>query len=357
MKVKRENLALLELLKAALWGSDISLAECFPLSASEWQEVFSLAKEQTVLPLIIKGMEKLDSKLLPSDILLWRGAVATNATEKQGERHNAVVAELCSMFESSNIKVVLLKGQASALLYRQPSLRIAGDIDLYFPKRDQFRRANNIVKSKGIALAKAGDGSFHYEWQGIVVEHHLHFLNVANPAGSFVLHKIENKARFDTVEIGGAKIQTPAPLETLLLLNTHILSHAAGWGIGLRQLCDIACAYRAYRGRYDGRQLANACSKAGIMKWTVLLHSFLVDSLGMPEELLPFKGNRVDSAPLLRLVMRSGNFGFASSRRNGNGSLSSKISTALAFITNPFGWRYAPIENLCRIVNLTKNQD
>lgn len=39
---------------------------------------------------------------------------------------------------------------------------------------------------------------------------------------------------------GGLDVRIPSPVLNLLLQSLHILKHALGWGIGLRQLCDMA---------------------------------------------------------------------------------------------------------------------
>ena len=50
--------ALFALLQAGLWGTfDEAAASAFPLSAGEWERVFTLARQQTVTGIAFRGLD------------------------------------------------------------------------------------------------------------------------------------------------------------------------------------------------------------------------------------------------------------------------------------------------------------
>ena len=98
------------------------------------------------------------------------------------------------------------------------------------------------------------------------------------------------------------EITIPSPLLNLVLLNTHIMKHAFGWGIGLRQLCDLTRAYHCLQTETDGKALYDLCRKAGIIRWNSLLHTFLVKQLGLPASSLPYPEKTVSPDTMLFFV-------------------------------------------------------
>lgn len=102
----------------------------------------------------------------------------------------------------------------------------------------------------------------------------------------------------------------PSPLLNLLLLNTHLLKHIIGHGVGLRQFCDMARAYHNLQGCYAPEELEAVYKRTGLMKWSVQLHTFLTEHLGLHRAELPFMDMDVCTSPeLLHIVLEGGNFG------------------------------------------------
>ena len=106
---------------------------------------------------------------------------------------NEVVNELCSFFKNGEIRTVLQKGQGIASLYECPLMRECGDIDLYFPDRKEREKADLIIRQQGIQTGKGADGSIHYEWKGVVAEHHSRLLDVYSPFQQDYLNQLEKK--------------------------------------------------------------------------------------------------------------------------------------------------------------------
>ena len=139
---------------------------------------------------------------------------------------------------------VLQKGQGLAALYANPLLRECGDIDLFFPGSGEFEAAFRCVEKLDIRMVRKADGSLLYSWQGIPVEHHIRLIDLYHPPHN--TKKTDLIWEFRRMALSTAsdlEVTVPAPSLNLLLQYAHILKHALGRGIGLRQLCDLALSY------------------------------------------------------------------------------------------------------------------
>ncbi len=229
-----------------------------------------------------------------------------------------------------------------------------------------------MVKSHGAKVETMPDGSESYEWKGIEVEHHPAIVDLCSPAARKWIPELDVKPGYVPSDLAEGLL-VPSPELNALLLNTHILKHAIGKGIGLRQMCDLAMLYHRIsadgRRQECGERIFRLYRRAGILKWSRLLHSFLVGVIGMEEEELPYSEKVVSYWPLFRIVEDGGNFG----QHRGKGSDSSghfdrlsdrkisdrkrKLETAGMFFRRAgFSIRYAPGEAFWTFWELAKGQ-
>ena len=356
-------LAMLTLLQAGLWERRPKDCSLFPLTPAEWTAVFVLAQQQTVLGITYRGLDYLPEYLFPPQELLIRWVAEIGRIEERNLESNQSLIELLELFEGADLYPILQKGQGVATLYDRPLLRTCGDIDLWFPSRREGHKALQLIIEKGCTPEKAPDGSYHYHWRGIEVEHHpslidLQSVGVKGWARRQV--KAMEPVKVTLPEHPETPILTPSSEINLLLLNAHICKHAIGLGIGLRQMCDMARAYYALHTSVDGEAIRKLYKRAGLERWSNLLHRFLVDYLGLDKEWLPYEEQTTESAePLMKVVLRGGNFGqFAAERQAAmQGKWQRKRNTAKSFLRNcRFSFRYARHEALWTVWQLLKGQ-
>jgi len=331
----------LELLRSGLWQTvpNASLLDGF--TQQDWRALWLTARKQTVQGLIYYGVNLLPQDHLPQIMTLASWMVEIERIYQDNERNNSVINTQSDWWTSSNINVVLMKGQTIADFYPDPSLRISGDIDWYFPSKSDWTKSFSLASRKGCSLSSDSDGDCHYQYNRVVVEHHKSSSELSSKSSLKELIRIES---FETWR----NVKKLAPLPNLLLLNTHLLKHAMIAGVGLRQFCDIAMTYKHYFSNGENRNLAEQYAieieKLGLSKWTALLHTFLVDHLGMPEDYLPFPlEKKFDTSWLLNEVLEDGNFGLNGQRTK----LLSKIIHKLFFSLS-----YAPREYFARLFSL-----
>ncbi|MGM9739235.1 MAG: nucleotidyltransferase family protein [Candidatus Cryptobacteroides sp.] len=347
--------AFFSLLRCGLWGREPENSGIFALDAAGWELIYREARRQTVTGIVFRGLSFIPESCLPDDRLMSRWAADVFRIEQASARMDRAVAKVAGNFQELGLHPVLLKGQAVAGLYPEPALRESGDIDIYFDVPGEWQAAVKDVRQSGKTAKIAADGSCHYEVDGIVVELHRKMIDISNPFRQRWLKNLEQKFGFDTVEIGGCRVATPSPELNMLLMSSHIMKHAFGRGVGLRQICDAALNTL----RLDSRapELEEVVKKAGILRWNRLLGSFLVGSLGLPEDRLPFPDREVPPDSLLKIVMEGGNFGQDAHRDASSPVVVKKMNTVKACLGHiPFALRTAPAEAFWSMLSLAAGQ-
>ena len=327
----------LELLRAGLWEQDLRLP-AVPDTAG-WEQVFRLGREQAVMGVVLRGIAHLPEEQRPPEALqpvlqAWRTAFA-----RASARYARVQEALLAQLDGAGLHPVVQKGTEAAKYYADPSVRQAGDIDLFLPEGvDRFFAGaqNDKGEAQNDGIRRAADGSAVFFRDGVTVELH---------------------PRYYDIHLSPARLPAPGtPCGELLLLSSHIFKHAIGPGVGCKQLCDLTRALTALEGRYDKRELAAALRRAGLRRWHRLLCSLLVADFGLdPSCCLPgFRA--LDPAPLRCLVRAGGNFGLAGAahrRSRQRGTLGKKAATAGAFLRRlPFSLRFGARETFATMWEL-----
>lgn len=362
--------AMMALLRAGLWQdaavpADVaSSGACvahFPLSPDEWKALYALACEQAVVGVVWQGISSLPVQYMPPQAVVARWVAHVDAIERRNVAMDKALASLLGLYRANGIEPVILKGHTAAVNYPSPLLRQSGDIDIYFPSQAQRLKAEEILKDSGLEPVASADGSTVFGWCGVTVEHHSTLFDLQHPRSRKIVEPI--LARIENLCISlrlnnELTVNALAPYPNMLLLSTHVLKHALGRGVGLRQLCDVAVALNASRRNIDGREAWELFASLGLERWSLLLHSFLVQWLGLPPEALPWNdGKAVDTAPLMRIVQRGGNFGQYAGNGAPKGAVARKLGTAFSFLRNlGFCAKYAPGEAFYTFWQLLKGQ-
>ena len=325
MDISKIHKAFFSLLQSGLWDYENREISIFPLTETEWKVLYRLSREQTVTGLIFAGIQKLPESIQPKENLLVRWIATIDAIERSNLKMNSVLVELCELFNKTGINHVLLKGQGIATLYKDPLLRECGDIDFYFPTEKDFTGAKNCIHREGIRTESKADGSISYFWKGV-----------------------KNDVQIDI----------PHPILNIIQQSTHILKHAFGLGIGLRQFCDLAISYYTWYGELAGDDIRAICSKLGLDRWCSLQFSFLVKYINLPKQYIPNHEIMVSPDVLYAIVWNGGNFGHnAITTGKCDSVILRKVHTAWSFYNNiRFAYKIAPKEALGLFMYLIKGQ-
>ena len=299
------------LVRAGLWETDVLLITYGDIN---WQEVYRLATEQSILGFVLAGLEHSDVKPPKELLLQWIGEV--QQIEQRNKAMNEFIANLINNLRKEDVYCLLVKGQGVAQCYEKPLWRCAGDIDLLLSDENYKKAkstlipiasevANEDVMTKHQALVINGfDVELHGKMPFVISK------RVDNGIDE-VLDDVFCGGNVRSWECNGTQVFLPSPDNDVILVFTHFLHHSFIEGVGLRQICDWCRLLYTYKNSLNYGLLESRIRKMGLMSEWKAFASLAVDTLGMPVELMPFydvrfkdKGEKV-----LRRVLKSGNFG------------------------------------------------
>ena len=346
LDLKRWEQALFMLLRAGLWQKQPQSMSLFPLSDEEWEQLFHESCRQTVQGLLFRGFQQLPEELFPPESLVIRWLADIDRIEQNYYETQQATAATCKMLRSVGCEPLLLKGLAVGCLYDHPEERVYGDVDWYVSNMETVVEK---LHQKGVGTERHADRSHCFCYHDTVIELHDQLIDLPTNSHREVLKNLIDDGPLSHLSNSDPQISILNPIQTLVMLQTHILKHAATVGVGLRQLCDLARAYHMYHDQVDYSRLTDYYRRLGLMRWTKLTHTFLHVYLGVPSNELPAEHNasEKDCLRFARRVLSWGNFGQSDTP-------SSKLHTAKQIARNlPFALNYSPrmiVRHICTLI-------
>lgn len=304
----------LALVRAGLWeqaGSNLDLDD-----KEDWGTIYQLAQEQSVLGLVLAGLEHSDRRPSHSLLLQWIGEV--QIVEQQNKAMNVFVAQQISKLREAGVNVLLMKGQGIAQCYERPTWRTCGDVDLLLDN-DNYEKANCLLDEMAESHRDELGGEKHIEYtvDSWVVELHGNMPSRLFERTDKVLEEIQNDT-FGNNNVrlwknGNINVAIPAPDNDVMFVFTHILKHFFRNGIGLRQVCDWCRLLYRYRSEMDLRLLDLRLKRMGLMSEWKAFASLAVNYLGMPAEAMPLYSSdkkwERKAERIFSFIIETGNFG------------------------------------------------
>ena len=303
------------LVRAGLCEKEVQL---LPFGEIDFSEICRLAEEQSVVGLIAAGLEHCSDVKVPQEVgLNMAGSVLQ--LEQRNIAMNSFVEKLYGEMQRMNIYSILVKGQGIAQCYKRPLWRVPGDVDLLL-NEDEYERAKEWVGSFGHIIEDENKFKKHILYRVNSWDVELHGTLRGELGGRIdkTIDEVQNDIFYGgSVRSwlnGTTTIFLPAPDNDVIFVFAHILQHFFRGGIGLRQICDWCRLLWTYRETLDLKLLESRIKKAGIMSEWHAFAVLAVDTLGMPEDAVPFYSPAMKwkrkSRRICHYVMEVGNFGF-----------------------------------------------
>lgn len=303
-----------ELLKAGLWGeADANLNVNHNLfEGVEWEKIYQLAQEQSVLGLVLAGLEQyknlnanLDLNISKVLLLQWIGEV--QVIEKQNKDMNAFIAELIEKLRKEDIYAILVKGQGIAQCYEKPLWRSSGDVDLLLSK-DNYEKAKAFLLPLGEITEPEEANKKHFAMQveqwavelhgtlrvGLSkrvdrmldkVQHDIFYGGQVRSVALDVNDNLNDNLNDNgtTTSFKSVQVFLPAANEDVVYVFAHILQHFYKGGIGLRQICDWCRLLWTYRESLNHEYLESKIREAGLVSEWKAFYNLASGYLGMPD--------------------------------------------------------------------------
>lgn len=288
----------------------------------DWDMLYRLAEEQSVMGLIAAGIENLPASERPSKELVLQFIGSTFQLEQRNKAMNTFVAKLMEQLRAEDIYAILVKGQGIAQCYEKPLWRACGDVDLLLSESN-YERAKELL----CPLATDVETEYtHFKHQGMtidgwVVELHGTLHSRLSKRVDRLIDEVQKDVFYGgnvrSWDNSGTQVFLPSPDNDVIFVFTHILHHFFFEGIGLRQICDWCRLLWTYKDSLNHKLLESRISKMGLMSEWKAFAAFAVKWLEMPVEAMPlFEDNDIHNVNLdkkadkiCKFVLEVGNFG------------------------------------------------
>ena len=306
--------AFFALVRAGLWA-DVDTKEIHNEKV-DWVEVYRLAEEQSVIGIILAGIEHSNVKPPQELLLQWIGEV--QMLEQQNKAMNQFISRLFDELKKNGIDSVLIKGQGIAQCYENPLWRCSGDVDLLLNEVNYKKGKKYFEK---LSESEPEEYSFNKEYitniKGWCVELHGSLrcgLSAAlNRGVDAIQQDICDNHRIRYWDNEGKKIPLPEENNDVMVIFTHYIKHFYKGGLGIRQICDWCRLLWTYKDSLNHELLEKRIQKMGLMSEWKAFASYAVHFLGMPEDAIPlYDGSskcKRKAGKIQNFIVKSGNFG------------------------------------------------
>ena len=307
--------AFFALLRSGLWEQGAQISPYEPL---DFNALFQMAKDQSVVGLLAAGLEHVeDRKVTKQEAVPFLKKVV--ALENRNASMNTFIESLFIKLRGAGISSMLVKGQGIAQCYERPQWRYSGDVDLLLDA-DNYVKARELF-AKEIAVAEPEGKSIKHQGMKLgawTVELHGTLRSELSPRVDRIIDSVQDECiRFGLVRLwrdGGTDIFLPSPDSDVIFIFTHILKHFYKGGIGLRQICDCCRLLWTYRDGIDKSLLEKRLRKMRLMSEWKAFAAMAVDYLGFPISEMPLYDPDIrwskKATRILSFIMKVGNFGW-----------------------------------------------
>ena len=301
------------LLRSGLWNE---VPERVPFEGGvDWETLYRLAFEQTSVPLVTDGVNRLPRELLPAEperLDPFLGDLM--ATARRNRMLDGFIPKLFNALKG--IPVVLVKGQSLAQDYPDPERRQPGDVDLLLLP-SSYEAAKAVLLPKATKVEDEEKEIWHQgmHFKSVEVEIHgcistLMSRNLDRKLAALLEEQFDGRP-FPAVAIGGAEIPVPEADFNALYVFVHFLQHYWSGGVGLRQLTDWMTFVTVHKRDVHPVILEQRLQGLGLLHMWKVFTGFAQEYLGCPAEKLPLAAapDPGKNARIWRYVRRCGNFG------------------------------------------------
>lgn len=325
MKRNNSQKAFFSLLQAGLWPE--SEKQVSIDGSVDWEGVYRLASEQSVLGVVLAGIDYLPNEQKPPKIMLLQWIGEIQMLEQQNQAMDKFIADLIDKLRKEGIYTLLVKGQGVAQCYEKPLWRSCGDVDLLLDN-DNYQKAKTYLSEIAEHVDEEDKEILHLgmtidQW---TVELHGTMRTQISSRMNCGIDEVQYDCFFRgnvrSWMNDGIQVYLPGPNNDAILIFTHFLQHFFIGGVGLRQICDWCRLLLTYKESLNYELLEKRIKKMGLMSEWKAFGAFAVEYLGMPVEAMPFvnandgfdkltinKSLKKKAKEICEVVLNDGNFG------------------------------------------------
>ena len=298
MKQDKTINAFFALVRAGLWADanyNVDLTPN-PNDKVDWEEVYQLAEEQSVVGLVTAGIDRFKALHISLDLnqeLLLQMIGEVQMIEQTNKAMNLFIEKLVVKMLDADIYTLLVKGQGIGQCYERPLWRFSGDVD-FFLSNDNYKKAKKFLLplSSGNKPERLYSKEMGMSIDTWFVEVHGTLRTGLSTCIDKTIDSVQNDVFYGgnvrSWVNGKTQVFLPAPDNDVFFVFTHFIKHFyKEGGVSTRQLCDWCRLIWTFRSDMDIRVLETRIRKAGLMAEWKAFAALAVEYLGMPDKAMP----------------------------------------------------------------------
>lgn len=283
-------------------------------TAEEWEWLFNKAQEQTLAGVLISALDRVPKEQRPPRQIVFNWHSLAEQLVDINRRLDHDTVWVSSRWAKLGYRNIILKGQGNARLYPTPSLRHAGDIDIWLDG-DLHKIAAYVLKHFPNLEVTRIEMDFPVK-KGTSIELHFTPSFLYNP---FTNHRLQRYFKqhihqTEKIQLPDGEIEIPDTEMNLVFQLSHIYRHLFYEGIGLRQLMDYYYLLQQPTAKQHYEKVQKTLRSLNLSKFASALMWVLGEVFHLPAEEMLANPDAVEGRFLLDEIMRAGNFGHADDR-------------------------------------------
>ena len=307
----------LEALKCSLEKKKVEWKE--EITKEEWVELFTLAQEHHILPLIYDAIYSCKSAKDKEELLLPYKKRVKQMTINQIVKTDQFL-QLYSKLIELGLKPKIVKGIICRQLYPNPDYRSSSDEDMLVDEKNFMKYHNFFLENEmfvtdaNIDIENVYEVGYRSKISPVYIElHKTLFPKESKAYGEFNKYFKDVHSSYSSVNVNGVEVYTLNSEDHLFYLITHAFKHFLHSGFGIRQVCDIILFANAYGNEINWDQLYTKCEEIHALKFSAALfkigETYLTFSSEKANMSQKWKDIKVEEEALLMDLLDSGVFG------------------------------------------------
>ena len=282
------------------------------ITRENWEGVFELAKQQALVGIVFRAIEKLPAKCRPPRELLLQWYALTEQIKRRSQQLNETARMVEQRFAKDGLSGTILKGVGIAALYPEPLYRTPGDIDIWLDaEREDIVAYVRKHKENPFVIYHHVD---FVEVNGVSIEVHFtpsYFsdFRTNNRFQQYVREQRSLQMEHTTVLDGVGEVHTPTLAFNRVYVLSHIYRHLFDEGVGLRQLLDYYYVLRQGFTGEEREETMRVLRHLKMKRFVAAVMWVLREVFSMEERYMLTAPNEKDGRFLLDEIMIAGNFG------------------------------------------------
>ena len=282
----------------------------------QWQELFEMAKKQTLTGIAFAGVERLPADQRPPKEIILQWYTLCESIKKKNAELDRKCAMVSQKFKSEGFDNCILKGQGIAQLYPNPALRTPGDIDIWLGGGE--RKAIEYVRKH---IPDSHPTYHHIDFPiapGLDIEVHYRpswlYSPITNKKIQRFFASMAHTQFCNNIDAADCSFPAPTAAFNRIYILLHIYRHLFQEGIGLRQLLDYYFVLEHGFSQEEREECRMRLKELGLEKFAAATTYILQEKFGLDSEKQIVTPDSKRGEFLLNEVMKAGNFGKYDSR-------------------------------------------